>query len=130
MKSKRGQDVLVRFVVGVAGNTVVGSRTVEFGKKQGLAFAVIESARQKHAEAVKLMAISRPTLISAKASRLKRRNPVAHRRTGIYINFFGQIGAFFTSELPPSVSWSKLSASPIIRDLSALCFLSLQNYDE
>jgi hypothetical protein len=40
--------VLVGFVVGVPGNTVFGSRAVEFRKKQGLAPTVIESAGEKH----------------------------------------------------------------------------------
>src|SRR5271163_4963 len=75
---KRGHNVLVGFVVGIAGNPVVGSGTVEFRKEQRLSLTVVESAGEKHAQALKLMAISRSALIGAKASGLERKLPILY----------------------------------------------------
>ncbi len=45
--SQRSQNVLIRFIVGVAGDAVVVRRIVELRKKQGLALAVVKSAGEQ-----------------------------------------------------------------------------------
>src|SRR4029077_10849583 len=44
------QDMLKAFVVGVAGNSVVGGGTVELGIEQSLPLAIVESAGEQDAD--------------------------------------------------------------------------------
>src|SRR5580698_9677730 len=76
IKGKRRQNVFVGLVIGIAGNTVVVRRIIEFRKKQRLALTVIEGAGKENAEAVELMAIRGPAFIGAETSGLKRKFPI------------------------------------------------------